>query len=409
MSSAFRISIGVNIVLAGAVAALLWRDRAPAPASSPSAATDRPVVVQTVAPKTAATVQAVAPNPDGSGLNPTAVAQLERMGVSRDTLIAVVIERLNQRATKREVELQKKYAPKVVPDKELREFARQCDTDRIAALKEAFGEEGYHAWDKEQTLRELNSARPPGDALQMTADEAEQAYRLQKDFDEKAKVMQRMVEDGSADRADIGTLQAQAQQALNDQLEKLLGKERYAELRGDADPTTQVYRDYGDLNPTPTQAKAVLQADAAYHDQQAALSRQLGANAAGAADVAAQLKAIQDAHDQSLRDIFGAEAYDQMKQQSDPTYRSLKQYAGTWELDDQQVQSVYASLHAFQDQADRMRNAAEMSQTAGQPVNWQAVNAAIEQARQQTEASLQTQIGNERLYRLEQNGLLPKG
>jgi hypothetical protein len=273
-------------------------------------------------------------------------------------------------------------------------------------LKAAFGEEGYLAWDKEQTLHALNRARVPGDELPMTAGEAEQAYRLQKEFDDKARELQIMLEDGVADKADVGTLQAQAQQTLDREIEKLLGPQRFNELRGNVDPTTEVYRTYGDLNPTPSQARAVLQAEQDYRAREAALTKRVNENPGDTANVTAELKALSDAQDENLRQVFGAAVYDNMKRQNDPTFKTLQQYAEAWELKDQEIQSVYETLHAFQDQAARTRSAAEMSEAAGQRVNWREINSAIEQAQQQTEAGLQNLIGGERLQRLKQNGVL---
>jgi hypothetical protein len=407
MTSAFRISIGANIVLLGTVLALFSRDRPAAPVRlvEPPAAAPAPlVVVRVAAPKTPAT--SLQPRPAGSELTPAVVAQLEQMGISRSILTNVLLESLNRRSAKRLLELQKEYAPRLVPEHEMRELSRESDAEQVRELKAAFGEAGYIAWDKEQTLKALNRARVPGDELPMSDDEAEQAYRLQKKFDHDNRELQMAMEDGVADKADVGLLQAEAQQSLDRDLEKLLGKQRFDELKGVIDPTTVVYREFGDLNPTPDQAKAVVQADGDYRDREAALARKLAENPAAAANVRDELDAMNVARDEILRGIFGAEAYDTQKQQNDPTYKTLKLYAGAWELNEPDVQSVYQALHAFNSQADLTRNAAEMREAAGQRVNWREINAAIEQARQQTEAGLQSLIGTERLGRLKENGLL---
>ena len=404
MSSGFRLSIGANIVLAGIIVALLWRE--PIAAPSPVAPPARPVAERIETPKPEAPPPEAPAKSTGQKLTATSVAQLEQAGVAQDILVNVLLEDLNRRSAKRVLELQKKYAPRQVPDHEMRELSRQGDAEQIRELKAAFGEEGYLAWDKEQTLRVLNRARVPGDELPLSAAEAEQAYRLQKEFDDKARELQIMMEDGVADRADVGALQAQAQQALDRELEKLLGPQRFNELRGNVDPATEVYRTYGDLNPTPTQAKAVLQAEQDYRARETALAKRVNETPTDAASVAAELKALSDAQDENLRRIFGAAAYDAMKRQNDPTYQTLRQYAAAWELKDQEIQSVYETLHAYQDQAARTRSAAEMSEAAGQRVNWREINSGIEQAQQQTEAGLQNLIGGERLQRLKQNGVL---
>ncbi|MBK9990491.1 MAG: hypothetical protein IPP19_07115 [Verrucomicrobia bacterium] len=404
MSSAFRISLVTNIVLLGIVAALLWRDR-PA-AQIPIAPSARTAHARSAPSKTDAFTKELQPNSAGQKLTPIAIAQLEQAGIPRESLVNVLLEDLNRRTTKRVLELQKKYAPKLVPDREMRELSRESDAEQIRELKHAFGEEGYLAWDKEQTLRALNRARVPGDELPMTDDEAEQAYRLQKEFDQKNQDLQMAMEDGVADTADAGTLQAQAQQSLDHELEKLLGKQRFDELRGNTDPTTEVYRTFGDMNPSPGQAKAVVLAEQDYRAREAALAKRLHENPGDAANLTAELKAIRDAQDEKLRQIFGADAYDKMKQQNDPTYKTLKQYAEAWELKDQEIQSVYETIHPFQDQAAQTRSAAEMREAAGQRVNWRDINASIERAQQQAEANLQNLIGSERLRRLKQNGVL---
>lgn len=399
MSSALRLSVGANIALVGIVAALLWRDGA-AP-SSPVAPLAGPVSARAGAPEPRAEAEDPRPQPVGAELDPAAIAQFESMGISREVLVNVVLGEFHRRWDTRFTELEARYAPKQVPDWEYVELSRLRDAEQQRALKETLGEARYHAWDKEQTLRMLNAG-----GVSMTADEAERAYQLQKDFDEQRKELQMAMEDGLADMADVGLLQEQAQETLDRQLEKLLGERRFKEMRGIADPIADVYRAFGDLDPTPGQAEAVVVAEDDYRAREAALARRLNETARDAATVAAELKAMSDAREESLRRIFGAEAYENMKRQSDPTYKKLTQFAEAWELRDHEVQSVYATLRAFHDQAERTRAAATMSEAAGQPVDWRAINAAIEQARQQTEVGLQNLIGGERLWRLKENEML---
>jgi hypothetical protein len=407
MPSSLRLSIGLNIALLVIVAVLLWRahpvvlshaDVAMRPPSSTGATSKSDLETTELRPKAS-----------DAKINQAAITQLERMGIPRETLVNALLESFNRRVSQRVVALQKKYAPKLVPEREMIEFSRQCDAEQISELKEALGEEGYLAWDKDQTIRALNRARVPGDEVPMTPEEAEQAYRLQKDFDQKAKELQMAMEDGIADKADAGTLQAQAQQALDRELEKLLGKARFDELRSNSAPTTEVYRTFGDLSPTPDQANAVLHAEQVYSVRRDALAKKLAENPGELAQVTAELKAMKDAQDDNLRQIFGAETYDKYKVEHDVTYQTLKQYAGAWNLNNEEVQQVYQSVNAFQQQADRVRAAAALNEQAGQKVDWKAVNAGIEQAQQQTEAILQSTIGPERLRRLKQNGLLENG
>jgi len=401
MSTPLRFSLGANLLLAGIVAALLWRN--PPFASPPAVPAAIPPGV--AAPQGPSAEPAAARPPRaGTGLTPDTIALLEQHGISRRMLAGAVIEEHDRQTARRALELQKRHAPLAVPAAEMRALARKENEDQVRELKAVLGEEGYRDWDKEQVLRALNRARLPGDELPLSAAEAEAAYRLQKAFDEQNQGFQEAMEDGVSDRADIGALQAQAQQALDRELEQLLGRQRFNELRGNVDPATEVYRTYGGLSPTPAQADAVLRAEAAYRAQEAALGQRAGAG--DAATLAAELKTLADARDAELGRIFGAEAYAGIKRQNDPAYQTLRQYAEAWELQEGDINAVYQTLHAFNDQAERTRGAATLHEAAGQPVNWPAINAAIEQARRQAEAEVGERIGADRLRRLEQNGLL---
>lgn len=408
MTPAARISLGANLVLAGIVTFLLWREKQPAP----SPVTTVGLVTQPVGPARAepseppAVPQENLLKATGAKLTQAGVAQLEQQGIPREVLLNVVLEDHNRRSNQRLLALQKKYAPRALPDREFREWSRQNEAEQTRLLKETFGEAGYREWDKQQTLLALNRARAPGNELVMTPQEAEQAYRLQKEFDQNNREMQLAMEDGVADRADAGALLAQAQAALDGELEKLLGKQRFDELRGNGDPTAEIQRTYGDLNPSAAQADAILRMETAFRDREAALAEHLRENPAASVNLQAELKAINDAREESLRQLFGAREYDNFKQQNDPTYQTIQQYAGTWALQPQDIQTVYAAVHTFEDQAQRLRSAAEINEAAGQRVNWRELNAAIEQMRQQAEAGLTSTIGGERVYRLKQNGLL---
>jgi len=402
MTPVLRLSIGANVVLLGVVALLLWRGRPAAPASAvPAAPATPPDAAHAEIPPSRTTPPDL-PRPGTSGqLNATAIDQLEQMGIAREVLVNVVLGHFHRRWDERFAELERRHAPRQVPEREYVELARLREADQLRELKETLGEQRYLAWDREQTLRLLNAGGVP-----LSPAEAEQAYRWQKEFEEEYRARQMAMEDGVADVADLGTLHQQAQETLDRQLEQLLGPARYRALRGIAEPIADVYRKFGDLNPTPDQAQAALQIETDHRAREAALARRLQENPADAAGLAAELQALQDAREEELRRTFGAEAYDAMKRQNDRTYQTLTQFAAAWELRQDEIQPVYESLRAFHDQAERTRTAAAMREAAGQRVDWHEVNASIEQARLQTEAGLQTLIGGSRLWRLKQNGIL---
>jgi hypothetical protein len=401
MSPGFRISIAANLVLAGVVATLLWRDRPtmPATVTAPTLPTVAPASVPRPAPRAAGPVASSV----GGRIAPETIAQLEQAGISRGVLGSALREDFNRRWDRKLVELEQRFAPRQTPPREYVEFERHRRAELVRELTEALGADGYRAWDKEQTLRTLNNVGVP-----MSPEEAEQAYRLQKEFDQQHWELEMAMDDGVADRADGAALQAQAQQALSRQLEQLLGKQRVDAMQGMPDPIAEVSRRYGDLNPTPGQASAVVSVEDDYRAREEALAARLGRNPAETADVAAELQALADAREEELRRIFGAAAYDEQKRRNDPTYQTLQQYAGAWGLQDREVQGAYRTLHAYHNEMDRIRQVAGIREQAGQTVNWREINATIEQLRRKTEANLDAQLGVDRVHRLEQNGMMDR-
>ena len=260
---------------------------------------------------------------------------------------------------------------------------------------------GYTAWDKAATLRKLNFEEVPMDPA-----EADKAYQLQKQLDDKLRMMQMAMEDGDADVADMGTLQLQAQDAYEKQLEKLLGTKRYNELKGYVSPVVEGHMEYNELNPSDEQVAALKTVESDYTTRQSELQNKLRDKPEDAAAIAAQLQALNDAREEELRKTLGADAYAQLKRDHDDTYQELTQFAPAWKLKDSDIAPVYDQLKAYQDNVDRLRQAAQMTELAGQTVDSSAVKAAIEQQRKQTQAALEALIGSDRAARLAKNGLL---
>jgi len=394
-----HVSLAANVVLAGAVATLLWL-RPPADAGSAVAPGTAPhEASRGHGPETAGPREVAAGASDTSP--PTVLAQFQRLGVTRDVVVNALLGEVHRRWDERFAALEKRYAPRQVPEREYLALARQRDADQVLALKQALGEQDYLAWHKDHTLRMLNVG-----GVSLSAPEAEQAYRLQREFDEEYAARQMAMEDGVADAADLGRLHAQAQAALDRQLEQLLGAQRFQQMRGISSPIADVQRRYGDLNPTEAQAQAVLRAEEQYLAGEAALAARLKTSSDDTAAIAQTLEAMRAARDQELRRTFGAEAYDAVLRQQDPTYRRLTQFAAAWELQDHELTAAYETLSAFHAGAERTRAAAALREAAGHPVDWPAVRTAIEDSRQQTESSLREVLGPARADRLKQNDLL---
>lgn len=395
MPRALRFSLFANAALAIVVAVQLGLHPA-----SPPAASAASVAQPDTAPSPAAPAAAPGPEASAPGGIRDALRQLEQLGLPREVVVNALLGDIHRRWDRRVAELEERYAPRSVPTREYIELARQRDAEQERELVAARGAEGHLAWDKARILRLHNA----GNAALNPA-EADTVYRLQKDFDAHIKELQMAVEDGVADPTDSSALHSRAQAALDEELRRLLGPQRYDQLRGLSDPVTDAARRYGALNPTPAQAQSVVQTDDDYRTRETALARRLKEDP-GAVDIAAELKVLNEAREENLRRIFGAAAYENTRRETDSTYQRLDQFAEAWELRSEELPNVYETLRTFGEQMELTRSAAAMREAAGQRVNWNEVNATIEQARRQTETGLEQLIGAKRAWRLKENGLL---
>ena len=398
LSPFLRVSMAINLGQALLLVLLLGRPprEAPPAAAAPAAPPAYPVSNDT----------SPAPSPSASGrapLTPELVTRLEHAGLSRAIVAQALLADFNHRWDQHVLDVEKRYAPRAVPEREYIELGRAREAALVRELKTALGEEGYRAWHQTETLRVVNGA-----GLPLAADEAAQACRLQNEFDETHRELQRAMEDGVADMADAVALQMRAREALDAGLEALFGKARLDAMRGYTDPVAQVYRTFGDLSPTPDQARDVLSSDAAHVAREQALAARLRQEPADLPAILANLQANDAQRDAELGRIFGPDAYAATRRRNDPVYQTIRRYAEAWALAAPQIEPVYAAVAAFQRRREQTLAAAALGEAAGHPMAWREINAALAQERQKTEDTLRPLLGDERLHRLAQNGLLAR-
>ena len=398
-SFGFYLSVAANLVLL-VVAGMIFTGERPHLNANVDLGGSAPAVLTAASGQKGAAV-ASSPRVHEHGLTSEAIVRLEAAGTSRRVLADIKRLDFRRRWSQRVVDLENKYAPNQPPQREYIALERLRDAEQVRELKEALGEAGYLAWDKEETLRKLNFEEVP-----MNPVEADRAYQLQKHLDDKLQELRMGMEDGDADIADAGTLQMQAQDAYEKELEKLLGRKRYEQLKGSTSPLVPGATMFDDLTASEEQVNTLKAAQSEYSNREMALAQRLREKPSDAGTIAAELKALNSAREENFRKAVGAATYDQLKRGHDSTYQTLKQYAGAWNLTEPEIEPVYTKVRSFQDEAERLRQAAQMSELAGQNADWNAVNSLIEESRRETEAGLHGLIGEERLSRLLRNGIL---
>jgi hypothetical protein len=395
------LSLGLNIALLAAAILLLRRDEAARGRSVEIAPKVSATAAQPTVAKPAPAAAPAARRTGNAHLTPEDIARFEKAGVPRNILADVMREDFRLRWNKRTAELEARFAPLPVPQREYSRLQRQQDAEQARELKAALGEEGYLAWDKEQTLRTVNFEGVP-----MDAPESDQVYRLQKQLDDKLHEFQWGMEDGDMDVADMTKLQLETQDAYENSLKNLLGEKRYNELKGYVVPVVEGHLEFNELTPSPEQIAALQGAASQYNDSEAQLRKRLRDQPEDPLKLAAELQKLNDARDQNFRQTLGDQAYDEVKREHDGMYQTLQQYASAWNLTDSEIQPVYSQLKAYEQKVDTLRKAAQLNELVGNDVDWNAVNAAILREQQQAQTALQNLVGPDRARRISRNGLL---
>lgn len=400
MSRVLKLSLAVNAILV-ALAAWLWLERG-GPSVRTAAAIEPATASRARVPDAS---EAVASSENASTnrdrITPDVVADLMRRGISREALVIALREQSNRQWDQELLELERRQAPRPLSERDYHQFARRREAAQDAEIRAALGEEGYREWDRMVTLRALN----PSD-LPLAPREADQAYRLQKEYELQHRELTRAQEDGLADPADVAALQAQAQATRDRQLEELLGKTRAEALRGSAEATADAHARFGDEGALSGQAIAAARVDADFRARESALGERSRDAAVDVSTIASEMQAIEADREQELRRIFGAAAYDEQQREKDATFRAVRQYAAAWELGEREVGAVYERLRALRSRTGSLRAAAAMREAAGQAVDWPALNTLLVAEGGRAESDLVALIGPERTKRLKQNGLL---
>lgn len=411
MRSAFRVSILANILLATGLVFLLLSDSVvedPLADFADASVAGLDVVGESEAEELGGTdsgLSRIAVVEDeheyGIGLNPDAVGHLERMGISREVIAKLVLGEFHRQWDQRFIDLERRYAPRSVPDWEYVVLERERGDLEARALEGALGKERYASWDRARTMRLLNTG-----GVALDSDELFAAYDLQKAFEKEHRELQRSMDDGLVDRADASALQAFALEERDRQLMELLGEETFRKMRGMVDPLERLYQEFGDMEPTNSQVEEALEVENGYKDLQSELEVKVSGSLSGTSEVAQELERMALFREGRLREIFGEAAYESSEREKDPMFKTLVQYADAWELSDHEVRSVYVELDAFHDKVGRFREAAGIRQAAGQEVDWRQLEGVVEGDRQKIEARLEDLIGTDRFSRLKRNGLL---
>ena len=387
-----RVSHLMNIVLAVTAAMLALRKSEPAPA---------PATVEVIPAPVPRQERLIAGTPHYPNSAPPVnqrrwlVDQLRAMGVPNKILARVVLKDLDQRWNKHAAELSLKCHgnPEILGALQV-EIARNMDAEMRAAL----GDEGFKEWDHANMLREVNTGK-----IEFTAAETDAAYAWWKKLQQRELELKELKMEGRIDEAEAGDAYAKDLAEAKQQLNALLGEERYAQAQGHGSgvAAANLRQDLAKVNPSDSQFQQLLKAQQEWNQRRAELDQRSQGDTA----YAKQIQMLNEARDQEYRRVLGADVFDILQKGQDPGYSEMKKHQNIWGLDDAKIDSVYGAMKYFEKSVGDYRSRAGELEAQGQNVDWNKIDANLQLFAQQIQQGLQTYLGEDSYAKMQRNGI----
>jgi hypothetical protein len=400
MKSEFRhrASLALNVVLAVASVVLVLHKSKSVPAASALAVSpDRSEIekpTSTQESKMPLYSEAASPSSKRRWL----IDQLRAMGVPNNVLARIVLADLDKQWTSRATEVSKKSWGD--PDT-MAALQLENDMSRDAEMRSALGEAGFKQWDRENMIREVNRGK-----IELTSAETDATYALWKKLQQRELELKQAGVKGEMDEADINDAYEKAVSGFKQQMNALLGDERYAKSQqtDEGAAAASLRQDFARVNPNDSQFQDLLKTEQQWNDQRTALDKQFQDDPSSAA-YAEQIKALDAARDQEYRQVLGTNVFDAFQKEQDPGYSQMKKYETLWGLDDDKIDSVYATMKYYQKSVDNYQSQARALESQGQKVDWDAVNKNLQQFADQTRQALQNYVGEGNFNKMLRNGV----
>ena len=386
-----QVSCVLNVILTVAVVALAFR-RSPRPAppgAKPAAS----------APE----VRAPAPTRQplfSSGLSTAdqrrrLVDRLREENVPEEVLLRIVL-----------ADIEEKWAPRFEAcqgdHEKLARIQLEHDMGRDAEMSAALGAAAFKRWDQQYMLREAML----GSKLELTAGEAEAIYELKKKLQRRQWEIDGARLDGRMDDSEISTASAKAYSDFGQQMEAVMGTERFARaMRGD-DGGAALKRELAKVNADNSQFEKLLKAEQQMNERRAALDSEYR-NDMNSELYAQRLQTLAEEQNQEYRRVLGDDAFEALQKEQNGSYMKMRKYSATWGLNEGKIESVYGALKYYEKQIEDYRDQAHLLEAQGERVDWDAVSKNLQQFTEQTRQKLQAELGQERFDRMQQNGVFP--
>ncbi len=393
MRLGYSISVAGNLVLLAALV-MLWRS---ASTVAPGA---RPVVA---APAPSHLSTAAAVGSPGNAVSPVQIGgdwhhwiePLRQAGVPTEVLAGLVQADFDRRWQTRQAALQQRYMRGEIDADRLAAAGIERDTELDHELAAALGPEQYRAWDMERVLAGTNVDRLPLSAVERSA-----VYDLERGLRDELRQLESEKLSGAIDQTTFNRRQQNAQDAVDRQLQVIVGAPRAAQLQGADDTVGTLRRALRDDALTPMQLDTLAALQRTWDGTRSRLlTREINTDDPRIED---QLRTEEAAYRERFDDIAGTGALERFQKAQDSRYIALERNASRWGLAQSLVDPVFATIVNFEDTAKHYaRDATERG------VDPRTRNTTLLDFQQKTEQALELKLGPSLYGDLRRNGIVP--
>ncbi len=331
------------------------------------------------------------------------MVQLHSAGVPDYLLARLVVADSEERWAQRERELQKQCDRGELDPEDLVDAREKNEAQQEADLRAILGDAGFHRWDRQRVLQAMNLDLS---ALRLSETEMDSLYELRKQEDARQRELEQARRNGELDGEDFVQKQTEAQENFDTQLKALLGDQRFASMApaSDAAIAADLRRQFKGANLGEDQLQTLADAQRLWSQQRTELAE--SASAAGSPELEQKLAAADAARDQAFQQVLGADGFAQYQKQQDENYQMMKHNASAWQLNDQDIDAVYQTIHSFESNMRAYQQQAQALQQQGQQVDWAGVQQNLQTFQQQAQDALRKYLGADRFQKMRQNEFL---
>jgi hypothetical protein len=394
-----RLSLTLNVALAVTlVFVAAYRPNRPVPALPATEdvdPTETPTPFQMVLPTAPSRFNAAATESDQRRF---IVDELRKMGVPNNVLARIVLADLDWNWNKRggEVSLKCYGDPEILAALKM-ENAMALDSEMRAAL----GEEGFKLWDRENMQREANVGRIP-----LSPDETDLVYSYWKKLKQHELELRNSRIKGEIDDAGASDAYRVAAYEFEKEMKALLGEERFAQAQGIPNDAiaAALKSEMGKVAKTERQFEEVLAVQKQWNEQRLELEKRFQNDPSSPAYLE-EMANLNAARDDEHRRVLGDAAFEALQKEQHPSYAVMKKHAELWGLNDQKIDSVYATMRYYEKSVHDYQIQAAALESRGERVDWAAVDRNLQQFAKQTSQALHTYLGADSFNKLQKNGV----